>query len=218
MDLTQPVDLYCERLAPGLWAEPLNALSNSAFFGAALLVWREVARNPGKNPAALYGLPVLIALIGVGSTAFHTLAVRWAEWLDVLCIAVFIHYFIVCFLHYCAELRWLTALIGVPGFWLLGRLVALPFDTGDFNGSVDYFPALAGILLIGLYAAIHCRAPAFHFSAAAVLTLSLIFRTGDMAWCSAFPLGTHWIWHCLNAVTLTLAAFGLLRGARHESR
>lgn len=26
------IDIYCERLGPGLWAEPLNALTNAAFF------------------------------------------------------------------------------------------------------------------------------------------------------------------------------------------
>jgi hypothetical protein len=33
MDQTifDPIDAYCERLGPGLWAEPLNALTNLAF-------------------------------------------------------------------------------------------------------------------------------------------------------------------------------------------
>lgn len=34
------VDLYCERLAPGLFGEPLNLLSNLAFLVASgLLLW-----------------------------------------------------------------------------------------------------------------------------------------------------------------------------------
>lgn len=31
MDWMLYVDLYCERTAPGVWNEPLNALSNLAF-------------------------------------------------------------------------------------------------------------------------------------------------------------------------------------------
>jgi hypothetical protein len=211
MDLTQPVDLYCERLGPGLWAEPFNAVSNAAFFLSALFVARGMARQPQKSPAALRLLPLLIAVIGVGSILFHTLAVRWTEWADVLCIAVFIHYFVVCFLHYCAGLRWTTALLGIPGFMLFGRVVTLPFAARAFNGSVDYFPALAGILSMGLYAALRGRGAWFYFGAAAILALSLTLRTGDRAWCQVFPLGTHWLWHCLNAVTLALATSGLLR-------
>jgi hypothetical protein len=43
MDQTifDPIDAYCERLGPGLWAEPLNALTNLAFIVAALIcAWR----------------------------------------------------------------------------------------------------------------------------------------------------------------------------------
>ena len=38
-----PVDNYCERIDPGFWAEPLNALSNTAFILAAaygFYLWR----------------------------------------------------------------------------------------------------------------------------------------------------------------------------------
>ena len=31
-----PIDNYCERLGPGLWAEPLNAATNGAVLAAAL--------------------------------------------------------------------------------------------------------------------------------------------------------------------------------------
>ena len=36
MDWMAPLDGYCERLGPGLWAEPLNFLSNAAFLVAAI--------------------------------------------------------------------------------------------------------------------------------------------------------------------------------------
>ena len=34
------IDSYCERLLPGFWDEPLNAISNVAFWLAAWLVWQ----------------------------------------------------------------------------------------------------------------------------------------------------------------------------------
>jgi len=34
------IDLYCERLGPGIWAEPINALTNLAFLVAAFAAWR----------------------------------------------------------------------------------------------------------------------------------------------------------------------------------
>jgi hypothetical protein len=35
-----------------------------------------------------------------------------------------------------------------------------------------------------------------------VFTVSLVFRTVDQAICGAFPLGTHFVWHVLNAAVL----------------
>jgi hypothetical protein len=35
MDWVSPVDMYCERLRPGLWAEPVKALTTLSFLLAA---------------------------------------------------------------------------------------------------------------------------------------------------------------------------------------
>ena len=35
MDWFAPIDIYCERTAPGFWDEPFNALTNAAFLIAA---------------------------------------------------------------------------------------------------------------------------------------------------------------------------------------
>ncbi|PWT93645.1 MAG: hypothetical protein C5B56_00365, partial [Proteobacteria bacterium] len=45
--------------------------------------------------------------------------------------------------------------------------------------------------------------------AAGLFCVSLVFRTIDRTICGAFPLGTHFVWHMLNAVVL----FVLLRAA-----
>ncbi|MEV7092760.1 hypothetical protein AB0M80_07920 [Amycolatopsis sp. NPDC051045] len=37
--MTDYVDGYCERVAPGLWGEPLDSLSNFAFLVAAVLAF-----------------------------------------------------------------------------------------------------------------------------------------------------------------------------------
>jgi len=39
------IDLYCERLGPGLWAELLNALTNLGFLVAALASWQLARRR-----------------------------------------------------------------------------------------------------------------------------------------------------------------------------
>lgn len=52
------IDIYCERLAPGLLAEPLNALSNISFLIAALAIWR-FARLHQEIPTGIWILIVL---------------------------------------------------------------------------------------------------------------------------------------------------------------
>jgi hypothetical protein len=80
-----PVDGYCERLGPGYWAEPVNALTNLAFVLVAVVVWPRVrGRRTGQ------GMAGVLALIGVGSWLFHTHANRLTGLMDVLPILAFI--------------------------------------------------------------------------------------------------------------------------------
>lgn len=75
----------------------------------------------------------------------------------------------------------------------------LPF----FRISAAYWPIP---LLIALYAlGLRRRAPATARGlalGAALLAVSLTFRSLDQPLCAAVPLGTHFLWHLLNAVLL----------------
>ncbi len=42
-------------------------------------------------------------------------------------------------------------------------------------------------------------------AAAGVYVLALVFRTLDLEVCSAFPIGTHFLWHSLNGLAAYLA-------------
>jgi hypothetical protein len=92
MDQTifDPIDAYCERLGPGLWAEPLNALTNLAFLSRPLICLRRLGHRPPLG-LALVGV---LAAIGVGSGLFHTFANGLTALLDVLAIAVFVFLYV----------------------------------------------------------------------------------------------------------------------------
>jgi hypothetical protein len=49
---------------------------------------------------------------------------------------------------------------------------------------------------------------------AAILVISLVFRSADAALCPAFPLGTHFLWHILNAVMLGWMIVVMVRHGR----
>lgn len=200
MDWTRAVNAYCERTDPGFWSEPVNALTNGGFLLAAALVWPMTRGDTGARLLAL-----LLGIIGIGSFLFHTFAQVWAGLADVLPILGFILIY-----AYLATTRFLgapvwagllVAALYVPVSGVVSDLVASV--VGRLNGSVSYLPVL---LLIGLYALIlRRRAPETARGLAigvAILAVSLVFRTGDDAVCGAAPLGTHFLWHLLNAVML----------------
>jgi hypothetical protein len=204
------VDLYCERTAPGLLDEPANLFSNLAFFLATIVLLRRYAQAPQAAPPILRWLATLLFLIGVGSSAFHATATLWGEVADVLFIAVFIYVFVASFLRYAVGWPWGPALIGMPAYFGFERLVKWPFPSDAFNGSVDYFPAAAGLLLMTLYLAVRHSAAWRGFAwATATFVASLALRSVDRAWCARLPLGTHWAWHLLNAYVLYRATAAL---------
>ena len=201
------VDLYCERLAPGLLGEPLNVLSNAAFFIAAWLVARDARRTRAwRGDIAV--LAMLAAIVGIGSMVFHLLATTWAQWLDLLPIFVFQLAFL--WVYARRELGWraLTSAALVAAF-LVVALYARRFQA-PFNGSITYAPALAAIFGLGVHHRAMHRRP-WLLAAAGVFTVSLFLRTIDLAACARFPIGTHFIWHLLNGVVLYLAVRSLLR-------
>ena len=213
MDLNAPLLLYCERLGPGLWAEPLNAVSNLAFFGFAWQLWREGRGGEPRIAARLRLLAGLIALVGAASLTFHTLATRWANLLDVGFIGIFNVAYLVIFLREIAQWPRAGALAAAAGFVLLDRAGAMLLPAGLLNGSGFYLPALATLAALTAYAL--RIAPAcgrMMLAAALVFLVSLAARTLDRSLCDVWPWGTHFVWHLLNAWVLYRLARALKYG------
>jgi len=201
--------LYCERTHAGLGAEPLNAISNVAFFVAAGAAWR-AARKLNRVGASARWLVAVIVAIGIGSTLFHTFATNWARVLDLTPILIFQLSFL--WLYGRRVIGW--------GAWASGALlvgfVAAAYAAGRefphlLNRSLLYAPGFLCNLGLGIYHAYVRKAERFLMLAAAgVLTLALFFRTIDRAVCASFPLGTHFLWHLLIPLVLYLAVRALL--------
>lgn len=211
MDWFREVNNYCERLDGSYWAEPANALSNASFLVAALICWRLIGaqRDPGARL-----LTVILASIGVGSYLFHTHAQVWALMADVIPIQAFILVYVYLATVRFFELpRWAGAaavVLFVPYAALVSR--GLAAVAGDLNGSVGYAPV--PILIAGYAVALRTRAPETARGlaiGAAILVVSLVFRTVDAAVCPALPVGTHFLWHLLNGVMLGWMIVVLLR-------
>jgi hypothetical protein len=219
VDWTRYVDAYCERTAPGFWAEPVNALTNVAFLLAAALLARELRglRVAGNAPVSLWLLVALMVAIGIGSFLVHTYATAWAEMTDVVPIYLFMLTYAASFARWIAGLRWRWAWLGAPAFVLWVLLVRQIVPVGMF-GVGGYFPALLALAAFALWCAWHADPLWRGFAlTAAIFAVSLTLRQSDQALCAVWPLGTHFGWHLLNAVTLYVATATLLRAARRES-
>ena len=173
------IDNYCERIGPGLWAEPLNALSNLSFLIAAYVAWRLLQRSAGAEGSHKF-LVLLIATIGIGSGLFHTYATVWAKWLDVIPIFLFQLAFL---WLYCRQIiRWsvFNSVVAVALF-LVANIVALQFPL-PLNGSVMYLPAISVLLLLsGIHYLTHQHGRLSLLLGAVVFCISLGFRTLDAA-------------------------------------
>ncbi len=205
-DLFEPMRNYCERTGDLLWSEPLNAFSNIAFFIAAWMLWKSYKANHIRSrPTAI--LIALIALVGLGSTLFHTFANGLTMLGDVIPIAIFTFYYL------WNALRRLVGFSQKKTTACLFLFAAIASQTSKappefrFNGSIDYFPCLFALLLIslGLLKSGHPAAKRI-FLAAALFITSLTFRSVDFALCAQFPIGTHFMWHMTNGLMLYLLA------------
>lgn len=199
MNWAEQFDGYCERTDFTYWSEPINAVTNLAFILAALIMVRRVRGDIG----GLVLCAILFA-IGVGSYLFHTHATAWAALTDVAPIGLFILVYL--FLVNRSLLNWplWLAILGTVAFapyaaFLVPILNRLPFfEISNFYWTVPILlliyaavlrssrPSLAGGFVIG----------------AAILTLSITLRSVDELICQTIPLGSHFLWHCLNGLML----------------
>ncbi len=222
MDWLQQIDLYCERVGPGFWGEPVNALSNIGFLLASF--WAAIQLRKPMD-WGLIALIVLSALIGVGSFLFHSYATLWASFADVIPIWVFVS------LYVAIAIRRLSG--KPPQFWtptvsvIVALLVAAVWiivsgtatDTGTasdpLNGSGQYAPALVALLVFAALL-LYRRHPLrfWVLGAALAFVVSLGMRTIDLAVCADWPMGTHFLWHLLNSLMVALLLQALIRAEK----
>ncbi len=229
---------YCERGAdPSFWGEPLNAVSNGAFLLAAIAAAVIFMRRRGEKTGALHAVAVslliaLVFVIGVGSFLFHTYATRWAALADTLPIGIFMLAYLGYALRAYVGLHWIWVLAGLALFigalqyaggiqCRPGLISATAAARGPcLNGTVGYVPAFLAMIGIGVVLKVKGHWAAKYLIAAGMVFLaSMIFRTIDFEVCGVARLagrtiGTHALWHVLNAITLYLLLLAAIRNSR----
>lgn len=209
------LDQYCERsLDSGLWAEPINALSNLAFIIAAFIAYRAWASHPHttlRNSFDMLMLSVILAVIGVGSALWHIFADAHTLLLDVIPIVLFMNIYLIASSIRLLGFRWWQALYLFAVFQGLNIASEIYLPRNVLNGTILYIPAY--LILAFIVVKSKARAPkiyGFMRNALLLWSVSLVFRTVDRIWCDIVPIGTHFLWHTFNACVLLWLLLALI--------
>ena len=239
MELSERVYNYCERGSDSaLWAEPFNAVTNAGFLLAALIALLVLLRRPKDAQSADHFLLIaLVFLIGLGSAAFHVFADRLTGLGDVVPIGVFMLVYLGFALNRFLRVPPGWTVLVVIGFTALAAVtmqlrcwnggIGFPGEgvanAGPcLNGSIGYLPALLAIVVVGVLLRERRHPAALYLLwAAAIFAVSIALRSLDFVLCDQVVIdgrnvGTHFIWHMLNALTLFLLLLASLKVPRED--
>jgi hypothetical protein len=197
------LDSYCERAGMlGAFAEPLNLFTNAFFIIAAILSTRHILRTKAKG-FDLWLMVLFMFSIGVGSGLWHALPSGTTVLMDVIPITLFINAYIISSLRRLFRLSWAHV-----GTWWLIYFVAgiaaqklLPADL--LNGTIMYIPTYLTLAILTMLLRRRDMAKGKVFTTALIVwSVSLLFRTVDHSICPSIGVGTHFLWHTLNAWVL----------------
>jgi len=203
MEIDTQIFAYCERNSTHIWAEPINTLSNLffIFFG---LMWFLKAYKIRDNDTIVLSLSLIS--IGIFSFLYHLYANFIFGFLDVVSIIIFsllyflffnriffalnkIKYFLLSFLFF---------------IYLIIFVYFISFIEFNINGSEYYFSL---IFLLIIYFLLICftqkKLNIEMLLSIIILLFSIFLRTIDKEVCDNFHIGTHFIWHFLNAISLS---------------
>ena len=186
------IDLYCERTMNHWFDEPFGLVSNLCFIVAAI---HQMSRS--GHSIETKSLTGLLLAIGIGSGLFHAFATQATLLMDVIPIQLFIVSAIWILLR--AHIGLGAPLSVLTIIAVMGTSALMPRDL--LNGSAGYLPPFVALMSIAFVHA-RGRAKALLWRASILFPISVTFRSLDNVLCVVIPIGTHFVWHGLNALVL----------------
>lgn len=211
----------CERTGAGALEEPFNVLSNLLFFVVAIALLRYYRTHPdlkGKWIWDLHVLTALIVIIGLGSMIFHAFPTATTELVDIAPIVIFIVLFFTSIIVRVGKTNGFQTMICLLAFAGTTHFFVTQFPRA-LNDSIGYLSSMGALVMIAIYLNMLRRPSSQQFLFAALLgVLSLFFRSVDNGVCETFPMGTHFLWHSLNAALIYVVMKQLIRNVNREAR
>lgn len=212
----------CERTSmDNIFAEPLNVLSSFLFFITAFVIFRECKQNKeisSKWIIDIYVLTGLIFFIGIGSSVFHMVPNYYTELMDIIFIIAFINLFFLSVLKRIAYLKWFQVVVAFLAFLGTTNFIVSKFPHA-LNDSIGYLSSMLALCFVAVYLKIRRRPSAKYYAYAALIgVISLTFRVIDNKVCNHLSIGTHFLWHSLNALLIYIIMKMLIRSVNRRAR
>jgi Ceramidase len=211
----------CERHAPGLLAEPLNVISNLGFIYVAIAMYRFYHKHEdigGRWIWDIHAMTFLTFIIGVNSIIFHAYPNATTELMDTIPIVMFIMIYFTSVLFRIGRTNLFQAGICLVAFVGFSHVLVHQFPRA-LNDSIGYLSSMIALIIIAVYLHLKARPSSTHFMMAAIIGVTSLFcRAIDRELCDLFPLGTHFLWHCLNATLLYILLKQIIRNVNREAR
>lgn len=211
----------CERHALGFMGEPLNVISNLGFLYVAVVIYRFYHKHEditGRWIWDIHALTFLTFIIGFNSIVFHAFPTPTTELMDTIPIVMFIMIYFTSILFRIGRCTLFQAGICLVAFVGFSHVLVTQFPRA-LNDSIGYLSSMIALIIIAVYLHLKARPSSTHFMLASIVGVcSLFCRAIDRDICSMFPLGTHFIWHCLNATLLYILLKQIIRNVNREAR
>ena len=171
-----------------------------------------------QNGYSIYILTGLIFFIGIGSTVFHIVPNYYTELMDIIFIVAFINLYFLSVLRRIAYLSWFQTIIVFLAFLGTTNFIVDRFPHA-LNDSIGYLSSMLALCFVSFYLKIRKRPSAkYYVYAAFVGIISLSFRIIDNKICDDFALGSHFMWHSLNALLIYIVMKMLIRSVNRRAR
>lgn len=211
----------CERHAEGFFAEPLNTLSNIGFLYVAVMIYRFYHKHEdvmGRWIWDIHAMTFLTFIIGINSIIFHAYPNTTTELMDTIPIVMFIMVYFTSVLFRIGRTTTFQALICLVAFVGFSHMLVAQFPRA-LNDSIGYLSSMIALVIIAVYLHLKARPSSTQFMLASIVGITSLFsRAIDREVCEILPIGTHFIWHSLNATLLYILMKQIIRNVNREAR
>ena len=184
---------YCEQLLQIGW-EPINTISNIAFIFAGIFAFYYFSN---EKSVFTFILPILLILVGVGSSWWHISHTHYGDIADTFFILIFASVVSVLFFRKLLD-SWTKVLLS---FFVLLGITFFTEQLDCLNGSLPYVVLFVALIIGSIfYAKKFSSLKPLLITTITTFGIAIIFRSIDVLVCPSISFGTHFLWHILVAV------------------